>query len=112
VLLGGNSAQAPSPLPVALTVTFLYRVPGDTWQSLCRVPDRKYSTKKPLPMYSSPNFLAECHTRKAFAECFPRFTECFRYSTKKLFPVVGVALVGLCLLLNRFALYLDENVVC
>jgi hypothetical protein len=44
-----HSAKDPSPLLGAATVTFLCR--------LCRVPDKKYSTKKLLPMYSSPSVL-------------------------------------------------------
>jgi hypothetical protein len=50
-----HSAKAPSPLPSAVMATFLCRVPSDTRQ--------KYSAKKPLPMYSSTSFFAECHTR-------------------------------------------------
>jgi hypothetical protein len=45
-LYSGHSAQTPSPLPIAVTTTFL-----------CRVLDKKYSTKNPLPIYSSPSFL-------------------------------------------------------
>jgi hypothetical protein len=67
-----QSAKALSPLLVAVTVTFL-----------CRVPDKKYSVKKLLPMYSLSSFLC-----KAFVECFPGFAECFRHSANKLFPVV------------------------
>jgi hypothetical protein len=49
--------KASSPSPGAVTDAFLCRVPTDTRQSLCRVPDKKYSAKKPLPMYYSPNSL-------------------------------------------------------
>jgi hypothetical protein len=52
-----HSAKAPSPLPGVVTVAFLCRVPSDTRQSLCRVPDKKYSAKKSLPMYCSPSSL-------------------------------------------------------
>jgi hypothetical protein len=52
-----HSAKDPSPSLGAVTVTFLCRVPNGTRQSLCRVPDKKYSTKKLLPMYSSPSVL-------------------------------------------------------
>jgi hypothetical protein len=41
-----HSGKTPSPLPGAVTTTFL-----------CQVPDKKYSTKKPLLMYSSPSSL-------------------------------------------------------
>jgi hypothetical protein len=41
-----HSAKDPSPSLGAVTVTFL-----------CRVPDIKYSAKRPLPMYSSPSVL-------------------------------------------------------
>jgi hypothetical protein len=50
-----HSAKASSPLLSAVTVTFCCRVPCDTQQRLRRVPDKKYSTKKPLPMYNSPS---------------------------------------------------------
>jgi hypothetical protein len=33
-----------------------FSLPSTDW-SLCRVPDKKYSTKKPLPMYCSPSSL-------------------------------------------------------
>jgi hypothetical protein len=49
-----HSAKAPSPLPAVVSGTFLCRVLRDTRQSLCRVPNIKYSAKKPLPMYFSP----------------------------------------------------------
>jgi hypothetical protein len=41
-----HSAKDPSPSLGAVTVTFL-----------CRVPDKKYSAKRLLPMYSSPSIL-------------------------------------------------------
>ena len=41
-----HSAKDPSPLLGTVTVTFL-----------CRVPDKKYSAKRLLPMYSSPSVL-------------------------------------------------------
>jgi hypothetical protein len=47
-----HSAKTPSPLPAVVTATFLCRVPCDTRQSLYRIPDKKYSVKKLLPMYS------------------------------------------------------------
>jgi hypothetical protein len=52
-----HSAKDPSPSLGAVTVTFLFRVPNGTRQSLCRVPDKKYSAKMLLPMYSSPSVL-------------------------------------------------------
>jgi hypothetical protein len=48
-----HSAKDPSPSLGAVTVTFLCRVPN----GLCRVPDKKYSAKRLLPMYSSPSVL-------------------------------------------------------
>jgi hypothetical protein len=57
VLLRGHLAQAPSLLLVAVTATFLCQVPGDTRQSLYRVPDKNYSAKKQLSMYKSASFL-------------------------------------------------------
>jgi hypothetical protein len=49
--------HALSPSPGAMTATFFCRVSSGTWQSLCRVPDRKYSVKKSLPMYNSLSLL-------------------------------------------------------
>jgi hypothetical protein len=46
-----------SPSLDAVTVTFLCRVSNGTRQILCRVPDKKYSAKRLLPMYSSPSVL-------------------------------------------------------
>jgi hypothetical protein len=50
-----HSAKDPSLGTV--TVTFLCRVPNGTRQSLCRVPDKKYSAKRLLPMYNSSSVL-------------------------------------------------------
>jgi hypothetical protein len=69
----GRSAQTPSPLPSAVMVTFLCRVMADIRQSLCRVSDKKYSTKKSLSMYSSSSFFVECHTRQSLRWVFSRF---------------------------------------
>jgi hypothetical protein len=77
VLLGGHSAQASSLLPVAVTATFFYRVPGDTRKSLCRVPDKNYMANKSLPMYSSPSFILR-----------------LSHLAKKLFPVVQDLMVS------------------
>ena len=66
-----HSAKDPSPLLGAVTVTFLCRVPNDTRQSLCRVPDKKYSAKKPLPMYCLPNTLCRVpHSAKTLSRVF------------------------------------------
>jgi hypothetical protein len=46
------------------------------------VPDKKYSTKKSLPMYSSSSFLCRVS--------IPGFAEYFRHSTKKRFLVVYI----------------------
>ena len=46
-----HSTKTPSLSPGVVTTTFLCRVPTGTRQSLCRVPDKKYSTKKLLLMY-------------------------------------------------------------
>jgi hypothetical protein len=54
-----------------MTTAFLFRVPTDTRQSLCRVPDKKYLTKKPLPMYCSPSPLCRVsHSAKALLSVF------------------------------------------
>jgi hypothetical protein len=51
-----HSAKDPSPSLGAVTVTFL-----------CRVPDKKYSAKRLLPMYSSPSVLCRVlHSAKPF----------------------------------------------
>ena len=47
-----HSAKDPSLSLGAVMVTFLCRVSNGT-----RQPDKKYSTKRPLPMYSSPSVL-------------------------------------------------------
>jgi hypothetical protein len=52
------------------------------------VPDKKYSTKKSLSMYSSSRLLYRESIGKAFIECFPGFIECLKHSGKKLCPVV------------------------
>jgi hypothetical protein len=52
-----HSAKDLSPSLGAVTVTFLCRVSNSTRQILCRVPDKKYSAKRPLPMYSLPSVL-------------------------------------------------------
>jgi hypothetical protein len=52
-----HSAKDPSPSLGAVTVTFLCRVLNGTRQNLCRVPDKKYSAKRLLPMYSSSSVL-------------------------------------------------------
>jgi hypothetical protein len=50
-----HSAKSLSPSLSTVTVTFLYRVLAGTRQSLYRVPDIKYSSKRPLSMYSLPS---------------------------------------------------------
>jgi hypothetical protein len=50
-------------------------------ESLCRVPDKKYSAKKSLAMYNSPRlFWRKSHSAKSFSIVY--------HSTKQLFPVV------------------------
>jgi hypothetical protein len=57
-------------LSVVMT-TFLCRVPGDTRQCLCRVPDKKYYTKKSLPMYNSSRPLCQkSHSAKSLSSVF------------------------------------------
>jgi hypothetical protein len=61
-----HSAKDPSPSLGAVTVTFLCRVSNGTRQNLCRVPDKKYSAKRLLPMYSSPSVLCRVlHSAKS-----------------------------------------------
>jgi hypothetical protein len=63
-----HSAKAPSPLQASVTVTFLCLVPCDTRQSIRQVSDKKYSTKKSLPMYSSPISLCRVQSlRRVFS---------------------------------------------
>jgi hypothetical protein len=66
-----HSAKSPSSPPGVVTVTFLCREPGGTRQSLCRVPDKKYSAKKLLPIYSSPRlFCRVSHSAKTSPSVF------------------------------------------
>jgi hypothetical protein len=66
-----HSAKVSSPLPVTVTTTFLCRVPSDTRQSICRVPNKKYSVKKLLPMYNSPSSLCRVsHSAKLSPSVF------------------------------------------
>jgi hypothetical protein len=82
----GHSAQAPSPLSFALTTTFLYRVPVDT--RVCRVSNKKYSTKKLLPMYSSLSFLYRLsHLPKHSSSVFQALPIVLD-TVKQLIPVV------------------------
>jgi hypothetical protein len=50
-----HSAKTPSPSPGAVMAAFLCQVLPDTRQSLCRVPEKKYSAKKALPMHCVPS---------------------------------------------------------
>jgi hypothetical protein len=52
----GHSAKTPSLSPGVMMAAFLCRVLPGTRQSLCRVPEKKYSAKNALPMHcvSSP----------------------------------------------------------
>jgi hypothetical protein len=58
-----HSTKSSSPLPGTVTTAFLCRVPSDTRQSLCRVPDKKF-TELSLPSVT---------LDKDFAECFSGF---------------------------------------
>jgi hypothetical protein len=49
--------------PDAVMATFLCRVLSGTRQSLCRVPEKKYSTKKALSMYCVPGSLCRVSFR-------------------------------------------------
>jgi hypothetical protein len=53
----GHSAKTPSPSPGAVTNAFLCRILSGTRQRLCRVPEKKYSAKKALPMHCVPSLL-------------------------------------------------------
>jgi hypothetical protein len=66
-----HSAKAPSPSPGSVTDTFLCRVPTDTRQRLCRVPDKKYSAKMSLSMYCLPSSLYRVlHSAKPLSSVF------------------------------------------
>jgi hypothetical protein len=72
-----------------MTATFLCQVTVNTRQSLCRVPDKKYSEKEDVAdvqfvVLSLPSVTLG----KTFAEYFTSFAECFRHSAKQLIPVV------------------------
>jgi hypothetical protein len=60
VLLERHSAKTPSPSPVTVTAAFL-----------CRVPEKKYSTKKTLPMHCLPSLLCRVsHSAKTLPSVF------------------------------------------
>jgi hypothetical protein len=63
-----------------VTATFICRVPNGTRQILCRVSDKKYSAKRPLPQFAE-RYLPSVTLGKAFANCFSGFA-------KELCPVV------------------------
>jgi hypothetical protein len=67
-----------------LPSVFLCRVLFDTRQSLCRVSEKKYLAKNPLPM----KYLPSVTLGKGFAECKIAFAECLRHSAKNTIPVV------------------------
>jgi hypothetical protein len=68
---GRHSAKDLSPSLGTVTTTFLCRVPNGTRQILCRVPDKKYSAKRPLLMYSSPSVLYRVlHSAKPLPSVF------------------------------------------
>jgi hypothetical protein len=70
----GHSAKAPSLSLGTMIATFLCRIPGITRQSLCRVPDKKYSAKKLLQMHSSPRlFYLESYSTKSLPSVFCAF---------------------------------------
>ena len=67
----GHSAKMSSPSPGAVTAAFLCRVPCDTRQSICQVPDKKYSAKKSLPMHCLPSLLCRVlHSAKPLPSVF------------------------------------------
>jgi hypothetical protein len=78
---GRHSAKILSPSLGVVMETFICRVP-------CRVPDKKYSTKKSLSIYSSSRLLYRESISKAFIECFPGFIECLKHSRKKMCLIV------------------------
>jgi hypothetical protein len=66
-----HSVKTPFPLSAAMTMTFHSRVPCDTQQSVCQVPDKKYSANKPLSMYSSLSSLCQVsHSTKPSPRVF------------------------------------------
>jgi hypothetical protein len=67
----GHSAKMSSPSPGAVTAAFLCRVLPGTRQSLCRVPKKKYSAKKALPMHYVPSPLCRVrHSAKSLPSVF------------------------------------------
>jgi hypothetical protein len=67
----GHSAKTPSPSPGVVTAAFLYRVHPGTRQSLCRVPEKKYSAKKALSMHCVPSSLCRVrHSKKPLPSVF------------------------------------------
>jgi hypothetical protein len=97
---------------LAPTTTFIYRELGGTRQSLCRVPVKKYSTKKSLAMYSSPRVLCRVsHSAKSYLVFF-RLAECFRQVCFITDPIIlGVLYLNRIILLQNF-LYFNKNNYC
>ena len=59
---------------------------------LCRVPDKRHSAKRSLPIKFLPCvFCQSVALGKGFAECNLAFAECLRHSAKNLNPVVYVS---------------------
>jgi hypothetical protein len=68
----GHSAKPPSPSPGAVTAAFLCRVRFlALGKHLCRVPEKKYSAKKSLPMHCLPSLLCRVlHSTKPLLSVF------------------------------------------
>jgi hypothetical protein len=76
-----------------VTVTFLCRVPNDTRQSLCRVPDKKYSAKRLCRCTVRRAFFAECYTRQSLCRVYNSLCRVLRHTAKALIPVVTAVIL-------------------
>jgi hypothetical protein len=90
--------KRPSPFLPPSRSFFLPRAGLGTRQSLCRVPDKKHSAKRPLPTLSL--LFPLCRVQhsalgKGFAECLRCFAECVRHSANEASPVVNRQLSNL-----------------
>jgi hypothetical protein len=67
-----HSVNVSSPLPGAVTAAFLYRVPSDTRQSLCRVPDKSTRQRSHCRCTVRRALFVECYTRQRIRRVFFR----------------------------------------
>jgi hypothetical protein len=84
----GDTRQSPSLSLGVVTTTFLYRELGGTWQSRCRVPDKRTQQRSRYRCTVRWDFFVECHTRQTVCRVFLRL----KHSAKQLCSVVMVTI--------------------